>query len=217
RCLPRLPRDLSADRSAGVRPGRRHAAGAGARRRPGSRGPPRPRRRRCLAGIAAAQLPGREVGRAASPRFAASRPAGQTELCPCADSAVPGYGPAVRGQGGGVVDGGGPRPGGHVRGLSVVNRRPVRSLDSRGREKIMMMKYLVAGGTFVLVLAIPQMAPAEAAVSSPPAAAPALASGNAPETFVLVSSDLATVGVAPREDGTDSSDDGSDDGDDAGQ
>ncbi len=81
----------------------------------------------------------------------------------------------------------------------------------------MMMKYLVAGGTFVLALTITQMAPAEAAVSSPPAAAPALASGNAPETFVLVSSDLATVGVAPRDDGTDSSDDGSDDGDDAGQ
>jgi len=77
-----------------------------------------------------------------------------------------------------------------------------------------MMKYLVAGGAFALVLAITQAAPAEA-VSSPSAPRPALASRNAPETFVLASSDLATVGA--RDDGADSGDDGSDGGDDSGQ
>jgi ketopantoate hydroxymethyltransferase len=80
-----------------------------------------------------------------------------------------------------------------------------------------MLKYLVAGGAFALVLAITQAAPAEAAVSSPAAPRLALASGNASDTFVLASTDLATVGAAPREDGTDSGDDGSDGGDDSGQ
>jgi hypothetical protein len=80
-----------------------------------------------------------------------------------------------------------------------------------------MMKYLVASGAFALVLAITQAAPAEAAVSSSPALRPALASRNTPETFVLASTDLATVGAAPRDDGTDSGDDGSDGGDDPGQ
>jgi hypothetical protein len=79
-----------------------------------------------------------------------------------------------------------------------------------------MMKYLVAGGALALVLAITQAAPAEA-VSSPAAPRHALASGNAPETFVLAATDLATVGAAPRDDGADSGDDGSDGGDDSGQ
>jgi hypothetical protein len=77
-----------------------------------------------------------------------------------------------------------------------------------------MIKYLVAGGTFALALAIIQTAPAEAAVPSLPAASPVLASGDTPETFVLASADLATVGAAPRDDGTDSGDDGGDSGDD---
>jgi hypothetical protein len=80
-----------------------------------------------------------------------------------------------------------------------------------------MMKYLVAGGAFALVLAITQAFPAEAAVSLPPASRPALASGHAPETFVLASIDLSTVGAAPKEDGSDSGDDGGDGGDDSGQ
>ena len=80
-----------------------------------------------------------------------------------------------------------------------------------------MMRYLVAGGAFALVMAITQAAPVEAAVSSSPAPRPALASSNAPETFVLASTDLATVGAAPRDDGADSGDDGSDGGEDSGQ
>jgi hypothetical protein len=79
-----------------------------------------------------------------------------------------------------------------------------------------MMKYLIAGCTFALALAIGHTARAEAATSVLPAAAPALASRNAAETFVLASADLATVGAAPRDDSSDSGDDGGDDGDDGG-
>jgi hypothetical protein len=48
-----------------------------------------------------------------------------------------------------------------------------------------MMKYLIAGCAFALALAIGHTGPAEATVSALPAVSPALASRNAPETFVL--------------------------------
>ena len=80
-----------------------------------------------------------------------------------------------------------------------------------------MTTYLIAGCTLALALAIGHAAPAGASVSALPAAAPALVSRNTPETFVLASVDLATVGAAPRDDGADSSDDGSDGGDDGGE
>jgi hypothetical protein len=75
-----------------------------------------------------------------------------------------------------------------------------------------MTKYLIAGCTFALALAIGHTAPAGPTVSALPAASPAPASRNTPETFVLASADLATVGAAPRDDSSDSGDDGDDGG-----
>ena len=79
-----------------------------------------------------------------------------------------------------------------------------------------MTTYLIAGCTLALALAIGHTAPAAATVSAP-AASLAFASRNTSETFVVASVDLATVGAAPREDGSDATDGGGDDGDDAGE
>ena len=87
----------------------------------------------------------------------------------------------------------------------------------------MMMKYLVAGGTFALALAINHAAPAasttESTVPWPAPASSALGSSDvALKTFVLASCpELASVAAAPRDDGSDSGDDGGDDGGDGGE
>jgi len=77
-----------------------------------------------------------------------------------------------------------------------------------------MMKYVLAGGTLAMALAISQLAPT--ATSGDGAMSTAPRSRHAPVTFEVASADLATVGAAPREDGSDSGDDGGDDGDDSG-
>ena len=82
RRLPRLPGDVSADRPAGLRPGRRHVAGTRPRRRSRDRHAQGARRRGFRAGTATPQLRGGEVGRAASYR----RPSGSTSK---RDSAMP--------------------------------------------------------------------------------------------------------------------------------
>ena len=77
-----------------------------------------------------------------------------------------------------------------------------------------MMKYVLAGGTLAMALAILQLAPT--ATSGDGAMSTAPRSRHTPVTFEVASADLATVGAAPREDGSDSADDGGDDGDDSG-
>lgn len=77
-----------------------------------------------------------------------------------------------------------------------------------------MMKYVLAGGTLVMALAISQLAPT--ATSGAGAMSTARRSRHTPVTFEVASANLATVGAAPREDGSDSGDDGGDDGDDSG-
>ena len=77
-----------------------------------------------------------------------------------------------------------------------------------------MMKYVLAGGTLAMALAISQLAPT--ATSGDGAMSTAPRSGHTPVTFEVASAALATVGAAPREDGSDSGDDGGDDGDDSG-
>jgi hypothetical protein len=77
-----------------------------------------------------------------------------------------------------------------------------------------MMKYVLAGGTLAMALAISQFAPT--ATSGDGAMSTAPRSRHTPVTFEVASADLATVGAAPREDGSDSADDGGDDGDDSG-
>ena len=74
-----------------------------------------------------------------------------------------------------------------------------------------MMKYVLAGGTLATALAISQLAPT--ATSGDGAMSTAPRSRHTPVTFEVASADLATVGAAPREDGSDSADD---DGDDSG-
>ena len=77
-----------------------------------------------------------------------------------------------------------------------------------------MMKYVLAGGTLAMALAISQLAPT--ATSGDGAMSTAPRSRHTPVTFEVASADLASVGAAPREDGSDSADDGGDDGDDSG-
>ena len=77
-----------------------------------------------------------------------------------------------------------------------------------------MMKYVLAGGTLAMAVAISQLAPT--ATSGDGAMSTASRSRHTPVTFEVASADLATVGAAPREDGSDSADDGGDDGDDSG-
>ena len=77
-----------------------------------------------------------------------------------------------------------------------------------------MMKYVLAGGTLAMAVAISQLAPT--ATSGDGAMSTAPRSRHTPVTFEVASADLATVGAAPREDGSDSADDGGDDGDDSG-
>ena len=74
-----------------------------------------------------------------------------------------------------------------------------------------MMKYVLAGGTLAMALAISQLAPT--ATSGDGAMSTAPRSRHTPVMFEVASADLATVGAAPREDGSDSADD---DGDDSG-
>ena len=73
-----------------------------------------------------------------------------------------------------------------------------------------MMKYVLAGGTLAMALAISQFAPT--ATSGDGAMSTAPRSRHTPVTFEVASADLATVGAAPREDGSDSADDGDDSG-----
>ena len=77
-----------------------------------------------------------------------------------------------------------------------------------------MMKYVVAGGALAMALAISQFAPT--ATCGDDAVSTAPRSRHTPVTFEVASADLATVGAAPRDDGSDSEDDGSDDSDDGG-
>ncbi len=80
RCASVLPRHLSADRSAGLRSGRRHAARARQRCRSGGRRAARPRRRQRLARSPAAELQRRQVGSDPAARLAAALPAGPARL-----------------------------------------------------------------------------------------------------------------------------------------
>jgi hypothetical protein len=80
-----------------------------------------------------------------------------------------------------------------------------------------MTKYILAGGTLVLAVAIPRFAPAASAIQtvSPAVRMPGTSGERSP--LVLASSrDLTSMVVAPRDDGSDSGDDGDDEGGDDG-
>ena len=113
RCAPGLARDLSADRAHGLRPGRRHAAGARQRRRSGRRRAARAGRGQRLARPPAPELRGGQVGPAPAARLRAALPAGPARLCARPGPAFPGHDPAVRRHGRRLVGepGSGDRPG----------------------------------------------------------------------------------------------------------
>jgi hypothetical protein len=80
-----------------------------------------------------------------------------------------------------------------------------------------MTKYILAGCTLALMVVIPRIAPAaECAAGSTPALRTIGSSGERQPSIVASSRDLASMLVAPRDDGSDSGDDGGDDGDDDG-
>ena len=81
-----------------------------------------------------------------------------------------------------------------------------------------MTKYILAGGTLVLAVAIPRFAPAASAAQTIPTAVRTPGANGERSQLVLASSrDLTSVLVAPRDDGSDNSgDDGDDEGGDDG-
>jgi hypothetical protein len=80
-----------------------------------------------------------------------------------------------------------------------------------------MTKYILAGGTLVLAVAIPRFAPASSTTQPVSTAVHTPAAGGERSPLVVASSrDLTSLLVAPRDDGSDSGDDGDDGGDDGG-
>jgi len=80
-----------------------------------------------------------------------------------------------------------------------------------------MTKYILAGGTLVLAVAIPRFAPAASTIQPVSTAVRAPGAGGERSPLVVASSrDLTSMLVAPRDDGSDSGDDGDDGGDDGG-
>ena len=80
-----------------------------------------------------------------------------------------------------------------------------------------MTKYILAGGTLVLAVAIPRFAPAASTIQHVSTAVRTPAAGGERSPLVVTSSrDLTSVLVAPRDDGSDSGDDGDDNGGDDG-
>jgi hypothetical protein len=80
-----------------------------------------------------------------------------------------------------------------------------------------MTKYILAGGTLVLAVAIPRFAAAASAVQTIPTAVRTPRSGGERAPLILASGrDLTSMLVAPRNDGSDSGDDGDDEGGDDG-
>jgi hypothetical protein len=80
-----------------------------------------------------------------------------------------------------------------------------------------MTKYILAGGTLVLAVAIPRFAPAAGAAQTIPTAVRTPGASGERSPLVLASSrDLTSMLVAPRDDGSDSGDDGDDGGGDDG-
>ena len=80
-----------------------------------------------------------------------------------------------------------------------------------------MTKYILAGGTLVLAVAIPRFAPAASAAQTIPTAVRTPGASGERSPLVLASSrDLMSMLVAPRDDGSDSGDDGDDGGGDDG-
>ncbi len=80
-----------------------------------------------------------------------------------------------------------------------------------------MTKYLLAACTLALMLVIPRIAPAASTAAASVPALWTIGSGGEQQPLVVASSrDLASMLVAPRDDGSDSGDDGDDDGDDDG-
>ena len=80
-----------------------------------------------------------------------------------------------------------------------------------------MTKYILAGGTLVLAVAIPRFAPAASAVQTIPTTVRTPVASGEPSPLVLASNrDVTNILVAPRDDGSDSGDDGDDGGGDDG-
>ena len=80
-----------------------------------------------------------------------------------------------------------------------------------------MTKYILAGATLVLAVAIPRFAPAASTIQPVSAAVRTPWAGGERSPLVVASSgDLTKMLVAPRDDGSDSGDDGDDDGGDDG-
>jgi hypothetical protein len=80
-----------------------------------------------------------------------------------------------------------------------------------------MTKYILAGGTLVLAVAIPRFAAAASAAQAIPTAVRTPGASGERSPLVLASSrDLTSMLVAPRDDGSDSGDDGDDGGGDDG-
>ena len=80
-----------------------------------------------------------------------------------------------------------------------------------------MTKYILAGGTLVLAVAIPRFAAAASAAQAIPTAVRTPGPSGERSPLVLASSrDLTSMLVAPRDDGSDSGDDGDDGGGDDG-
>lgn len=79
-----------------------------------------------------------------------------------------------------------------------------------------MAKHILAGCILALMIAIPRLAAASARPTSVPGSGMLVSSSDRVPLTVASSRDLASMTVAPRDDGADSGDDGGDDGDDDG-
>jgi hypothetical protein len=80
-----------------------------------------------------------------------------------------------------------------------------------------MTKYILAACALALMVVIPRIAPAAGTAAASAPASRTIGSSGAQQPLIAASSrDLASMLVAPRDDGSDSGDDGGDDGDDDG-